>query len=65
MSLRPFDVVLFPLQLDLMFLMARLICSSTKWFGKSFLIRGLLMFLCSEKKIGLEVGISLVQYIRA
>ena len=43
------DVVLFPLQLELIFLMVRLICSSKMWFGKLLLMRVCLTFLISEK----------------
>ena len=38
MCLGLFDVVLFPLHLELIFLMACFICSSTMSFGKSLLM---------------------------
>ena len=38
MSFELFDIVFFPLKLELIFLIAYFICSSTMLFGKSLLL---------------------------
>ena len=58
-----FGVVLFPLHLELIFLIPSFICSSAMCFGNSLLMRFFLMFLlCSESEIVLETDIGLARY---
>ena len=57
-----FDVELFPLQLELIFLVAHFICPSRTWFGKSLLMKIFFNFF-SEEKIVLGRDMSLAWYI--